>query len=102
MQNRHNRRLIFKGNVGMPLVCHTTPSRSQFKDFVVLGKGILQVWMVFNFAKALAQGHMAINIHLLARKEDHLMLEQLVHDGVNACLIAGGNFIQVRADDFSP
>ena len=53
VQDGHDRRLVFKGDIGMPLISHATTGGCQFEYLIMLSEGVLQVGMVFNLAERL-------------------------------------------------
>ena len=76
----------------MPLISHATTSGCQFEHLIVLSERVLQVGMVFNLAEALTERHMAVDVHLLTGKEDHLVFQEKRTDSVDTRLITACNF----------
>ena len=49
--------------------------------------------MIFNLAEALTERHMAVYVHLLTGKEDHLVFQEKRTDSVDTRLITACDFV---------
>ena len=76
MQDRHDRRLILKRDVGMPLVCNTTVGGRQLKYIRMISKRIFQVRMVFKLAKIMPKLDMLLWAHGLPGKKQYFVFQQ--------------------------